>query len=171
VVGSRRAADGLPVPLRAFAVTAPSGSGHAVPVVEIARSGNGTLALRGPMVPRHPFPPGAARLGTPHLKADAEGFVDTFYPCRLDWTEGTVEVTGPPPSVVSVGSYRFALSELERLVRRIDSSAFVAALPDALAGHRLAGISGSGGAQAVLAELGVNPLIVDAFHDSNPKAA
>jgi len=47
----------------------------------------------------------------------------------------------------------------------------VAALPDALAGHRLAGISGSGGAQAVLAELGVNPLIVDAFHDSNPKAA
>jgi len=63
------------------------------------------------------------------------------------------------------------LSELEGLVRRIDSSAFVAALPDALAGHRLAGISGSGGAQAVLAELGVNPLIVDAFHDSNPKAA
>jgi len=135
VVGSRRDADGLPVTLRAFAVMAPSGSAHAVPVVEIARSGNGTLAVRGPMVPRHPFPPGAARLGTPHLKADAEGFVDTLYPCRLDWTEGTVEVTGPPPSVVSVGSYRFVLSELEGLIRRTDSSAFVTALPDALAGH------------------------------------
>ena len=42
------------------------------------------FALRGPMVPRHPFPPGAERLGSPHLKADPEGFVDTFYPCRLD---------------------------------------------------------------------------------------
>ena len=80
-------------------------------------------------------------------------------------------MTGPPPSVVSVGSYRFALSELERLVRRIDSSAFVTALPDALAGHRLAGISGSSGAHAELAELGVNPLIVDAFDDSSSKAA
>ena len=74
VVGSRRAADGQPVPLPAFAVTAPSGSARAAPVVEIARTGNGTLALRGPMVPRHAFPPGAARLGTPHLKV----FVDTF---------------------------------------------------------------------------------------------
>jgi hypothetical protein len=40
-----------------------------------------------------------------------------------------------------------------------------------LAGHRLAGIFRQRRAQAVLAELGVNPLIVDAFHDSNPKAA
>jgi len=30
---------------------------------------------------------------------------------------------------------------------------------------------GSARARAELAELGVNPLIVDAFHDSNPKAA
>jgi hypothetical protein len=58
---------------------------------------------------------------------------------------------------------------LEALVRRTDSSAFVTALPDALAGHRLAGISGGGGARAELADLGVNPLIVDAFHDGNPK--
>ena len=56
---------------------APRGSANAVPVAEIARTAAGTLALRGPMVPRHPFPPGAERLGTPHLKADAEGFVDT----------------------------------------------------------------------------------------------
>ena len=63
------------------------------------------------------------------------------------------------------------LSELEGLVRRIDSGAFVTALPDALAGHRLAGISGHGSARAELATLGVNPLIADAFHDNNPKAA
>src|SRR5205085_7772835 len=84
VVGSRRNADGLPVRLPAFAVTAPSGSAHAMPVVEIARTGTGTLALRGSMLPRHPFPPGADRIGMPHLKADTGGFVDTFYPCPVD---------------------------------------------------------------------------------------
>jgi hypothetical protein len=122
------------------------------------------------MVPCHPFPPGADQFGAPHLKADTEGFVDTFYPCRLDWAEDTLEVTGPPPSVVSVGSYRFVLSELEALVRRTDGRAFVTALPDALAGHRLAGMS-AGGVRAELAELGVNSLIVDALDDSSPKAA
>jgi hypothetical protein len=171
VVGSRRDAHGMPVSLRAFAVTAPSSSARAEPVVEIARTGNGTLAFHGPMVPRHPFPPGADRLGTPHLRADAEGFVDTFYPCRIDWAEDTLEVTGPPPSVVSVGFYRFVLSELAGLVRRTDGRASVTALPDALAGHRLAGISGSDVVRAGLAELGVNPLIVDAFDDGSPQAA
>ncbi len=171
VVGSRRDTEGLPVPLRAFAVTAPSNSGRAEPVLEIARTGNGTLAFRGPMVPWQPFPPGADRLGTPHLRADSEGFVDTFYPCRIDWAEDTLEVTGPPPSVVSVGSYRFVLSELAGLVRRTGGQASVTALPDALAGHRLAGISGSNVVRAGLAELGVNPLIVDAFDDGNPQAA
>ena len=123
------------------------------------------------MVPRHPFPPGADRLGAPHLKADVEGFVDTFYPCRVDLADDTLAVTGPPPTVVSVGSYRFVLSELAGLVRRTDGRAFVTALPDALAGHRLAGISGSGVVRTGLAELGVNPLIVDAFDDGSPQAA
>ena len=77
---------------------------------------------------------------------------------------GTVTVTGPPPGIVSVGGYRFVLRELEDLVRRADGGAFVTALPDALAGHRLAGISGGrGDMRAALAGLGVNPLVADAF--------
>ena len=73
-------------------------------------------------------------------------------------------MTGPPPGIVSVGGYRFVLSELEKLVRRIDGGAFVTALPDALAGHRLAGTPGSNrDIRPALAELGVNPLIADAF--------
>ena len=163
LIGSRRDADGLPVALPGIAVMAPRGSANAVPVVEIARTGTGTLALRGPMVPRHAFPPGAERSASPHLKADAEGFVDTFYPCRLDRMTGTVTVTGPPPGIVSVGGYRFLLNELEDLVRRANGGAFVTALPDALAGHRLAGISGGGDVRTTLAGLGVNPLLVDAF--------
>ncbi|MEA2980462.1 MAG: hypothetical protein QOF09_2285 [Alphaproteobacteria bacterium] len=164
LVGSRRAADGLPVPLPAFALMAPRDSASAVPVAEIERTATGNLALRGPMVPCYPFPPGAERLGLPYLKTDAEGFVDTFYACRINRTMATVAVIGPPPGLVSVGGYRFVMRELEAMVRRTDGDAFVTALPDALAGHRLAGIaSGGGDMRAALAALGVNPLVADAF--------
>lgn len=161
LLGSRRGADGAAVRCRCLRSWRRA---DRPTVADIARSASGTLSLRGPMVPRHPFPPGADRFSPPHRKADPEGFVDTFYPCRLDRISGTVTVTGPPPGVVSVGSYRFVLSELEDLVRRADNGAFVTALPDALAGHHLAGISGSGGdMRTTLAALGVNPLVADAF--------
>jgi hypothetical protein len=76
----------------------------------------------------------------------------------------TVTITAPPPGIVSVGGYRFVLSELEALVGRANGGAFITALPDALAGHRLAGISGGqGDIRAALAGNGVNPLIADAF--------
>jgi len=171
LIGSRRDAGGLPSPLPAHTAMAPSGSASAVLIVEIARTAVGTLSLRGPMVPRHPFPPGAERGSAPHLKPDDAGFVDTFYPCRLDRMMGTVAVTGPPPGIVSVGGYRFVLSELEQTVRSAGGGAFVTALPDALAGHRLAGISSDGQARAALAGRGVNPLLSDAFRDPPADAA
>jgi hypothetical protein len=164
LIGSRRDADGLPVALPAFAVTAPRGSANPVPIVEIMRTGTGTLAVRGPMVPRHAFPPGTERLGSPHLKADDEGFVDTFQSCRIDRMTGTVELTGPPPGVVDVGSYRFLLTDLDDMVRRASGGAFITALPDALSGHRLAGVSGTGDdVRTTLIGIGANPLIAGAF--------
>ena len=72
-------------------------------------------------------------------------------------------LTGPPTGIVSVGSYRFVMSDVQNLVGGLDDRAFILALPDALAGHRLAGISGDADVAAALAELGVNPLIADAF--------
>jgi hypothetical protein len=146
LTGSRRAAAGLPIPLSAGA--------------EIARNQAGTLSLRGAMVPRHAFPPGASSM--PRLCADASGFVDTGYPCRIDATD-TVVLTGPPPGIVSVGSYRFVTSYVQNLVGGLDDRAFILALPDALAGYRLAGITGGADVAAALAGLGVNPLIADAF--------
>jgi hypothetical protein len=146
LIGSRRAADGLPIPLSAGA--------------EIARTQSGTLSLRGGMVPRHAFPPAASSL--PRLCADADGFLDTGYPCRID-AAGTVVLTGPPIGIVSVGSYRFVMSEVQNLVGGLDDRAVILALPDALAGHRLAGISGDADVAAALTERGVNPLIADAF--------
>jgi hypothetical protein len=169
LIGTRRGADGLPVALPAGVARAPSHSANGVTVAELARSMAGTIALRGPMVPQHPFPPGV--MAEPRLKADAGGFVDAGYPCRIDAITGTLAVTGPPPGIVSVGSYRFVTSDLQNVVERADPGAFLTALPDALAGHRLAGISGGGDTRAAVAELGVNPLIAEAFRGPVSKRA
>ena len=91
------------------------------------------------MVPRHPFPPGAERAAMRCFMPDAAGFADTGYPCRADRDSGELSITGPPPGIVSVGGYRFKLEQLQELVGRTDPDAILAALPDALAGHRLAG--------------------------------
>jgi len=83
---------------------------------------------------------------------------------------GTVTVTGPPPGMISVGGYRFVMSELEDIVRRAHSGGSVTAFPDALAGHRLAGIAGGRDEiiRLALGGLGVNPLLVEAFQPSQP---
>lgn len=158
LIAARRGADGLPAPLRLGMVRAPSGSPHAITVAETEQTRTGTLALRGLMVPRHAFSlPGAVG------GADPQGAVDTFYPCRVEPAEGTIALTGPPAGVVSVGAYRFVATEVERLVGRVDTSAVITALPDALAGYRLAGVSGMAGTRTAIAALDRNPLIAGAF--------
>ena len=49
-------------------------------------------------------------------------------------------VTGPPPGIISFGGYRFVVRELHDWCARPENGAgSLAVLPDALAGHRLAG--------------------------------
>jgi hypothetical protein len=163
LIGVRRGADGLPAPVPLGTVKAPSGSPHAMTVAETERTNTGTLALRGPMVPRYPF---AATDGGGVSGLDVQSAANTFYPCRADPVAGTVTVTGPPAGVVSVGAYRFVTGEVERLVGRVDTTAVITALPDALAGYRLAGVSGMAGTRVALAALDLNPLIAGAFAGS-----
>ena len=172
MLGSRRDVVGRPDPLPAGEVMVPRGSAHAVLLAKVARTQAGTLALRGPMVPKHAFPPGAERLNIPHLKADPHGFVDTRYACRHDRGSDTFVVTAPPPGLVTVGGYRFVLHDIEQVVRRASEGAALTALPDAVAGHRLAGIAAEAeDVRNALTEIGVNPLLTDAFRDRRPKAA
>jgi hypothetical protein len=131
-------------------------------LVEAARTREGTLALRGPMVPRFPFPPGATP--APGAAIDADGFLDTFYPCRVAGGSGTLVVTGPPAGMVSMGGYRFPLARLQETVSQLEPGARLAAFPDGLAGQRVAGSSAHRDAmRAALAELGFNPLVINAF--------
>jgi hypothetical protein len=170
LIAANRCADGrpaglMPGPARRThdSATRDGGTPDSGPLlIEAARTRGGTLALRGPMVPRFPFPPGAS----PALQTavDADGFLDTFYPCRVAGGSGALVVTGPPAGVVSMGGYRFPLARIQEAVSQLEPGAMLAAFPDGLAGQRLAGIAVRRDAiRAALAELGLNPLVVDAF--------
>jgi acyl-coenzyme A synthetase/AMP-(fatty) acid ligase len=163
VIATRRGASGKPAPVAFGPITAPRGAPGAVLVGELARTEMGTVALRGPMVPRHPFPPGAERSGLPYFKA-VNGAVDTSYTCRVDPDTNTITVTGPPAGVIGVGGYRFILRDLEDLVVGIDGGGCIAALPNSLCGHQLAGSAANAEAvRTALTGQGVNPLVVAAF--------
>lgn len=161
LIAARRAAQGEPAAIRIGPLTAPRHAAQGMLVGEIARTNAGTLALGGPMVPRHPFLPGEH---ASCWKADAAGLVDTGYPCRID--EDQIVVSGPPPGTVSVGGYRFVASELQELARQAAPEASIMALPEAFAGHRLTGVAADCAAvRETLAARGVNALVAGAFRE------
>jgi non-ribosomal peptide synthetase component F len=169
LIAARRSPTGEPTPVFFGPVPAPRGASGAFIVAEARRTDKGTLALAGPMVPRWAFPPGAEQSALPLLSVSADGFVDTGYPCQTG-PGNVMTVSGPPPALVTVGGYRFVARDLDAAVRGLESGATLAALPDALAGQRLAGAAGEHGqVQAALMEAGLNPLLAGAFGE--PAAA
>ena len=124
------------------------------------------------MVPHHAFPPGIERSGLPHFAIGPGGFVDSGYACRGDSTGKALIVTGPPAELVSIGGYRFPLHDLTELIRRVDPTATLAALPDPLTGQRLIGNTADRGTmQAALGAVGVNPLVAAAFRERSVQTA
>lgn len=126
---------------------------------------HGTLALRGAMVPVAAYAPQRpSREGfAPHAMPD---HVDTGYAARLDRTTGAICITAPPSGVVSVGGYRFLTNDLNDWAQRLPQGGMLTALPDRVSGHRLAGrASDNSRARTALAQLGLNPLMVEAFRD------
>jgi acyl-CoA synthetase (AMP-forming)/AMP-acid ligase II len=169
---ARRGPGGRPCPMSAGPIVAPRGSADGVVVAELTRTQAGTVALRGPMVPHHSFPPGIEASGLPHFKIGAHGLVDSGYTCRVDSVTNAIVITGPPSGIVSVGGYRFPLHDLQEIITRVDSRATVAALPDPIIGQRLIGNAVDRHTmQAALDLVGVNPLVVAAFRDRSGVAA
>jgi len=168
---ARRDADGKPQVIPFGVVSAPREPKGTVVALEIMATASRTLALRGPMVPRAPFPPEAERVGLPHFKVAPSGFVDTGYACRPN--SPTMVLTAPPQGLVSIGGYRFIVRDLHDFVDRVeDGGGTLAVLPDVLAGHRLAGIAADHDMlEAGLAKLGANPLLVGAFRKRRRSAA
>ena len=124
----------------------------------------GTLALRGAMVPVAAYaPPRRPGLAPQPPQTD---YVDTGYAARLDRRTGVISITAPPSGVVNVGGYRFLANDLNDWAQRLPQGGMLTALPDRVSGHRLAGrASDNARARAALAQLGLNPLMVEAFRD------
>jgi hypothetical protein len=163
VLAMRRVND-RPTPLGIGPVTAPRGSPGALNVAEVARTAVGTIALRGPLVPKFPLPFEIDLAARPAFAVGADGFADTGLPCTLDPATRTLAISGPPAGIVGVGGYRFAERMLDELAAEAAPSGRIEVRPDALAGRRLAGSARD--AERVREELsqrGVNPLIVAAF--------
>jgi AMP-binding enzyme len=137
---------------------------------EIMLTPKGTLGLRGPMVAvaayAPPPPPSDSLMAPP-----PRDYVDTEYAARIDKSTGAISITAPPSGVMSVGGYRFLASDLQEWSRRLGQGALITALPDRLSGHRLAGrAQDNARAREALLELGLNPLMVEAFRDRSSVA-
>lgn len=127
----------------------------------------GTLALRGAMIPVAAYAPQRRprETFTPQAVLD---HVDTGYAARLDRKTGAICITAPPSGVLNVGGYRFLANDLNDWAQRLPQGGMLTALPDRVSGHRLAGrASDNARARAALAQLGLNPLMVEAFRTSS----
>ncbi len=162
---ARRRADGAPAPILPGPHCAPRDIPGSSIAGEIFLTSRGTLALRGPMVAPMayaPAPPSRDSL-VPQPPRD---YVDTDYAARLDRSTGAICITAPPSGVMAVGGYRFLSQDLQQWAKRLGQGALLTALPDRLSGHRLAGrAQDNARAREALAELGLNPLMVEAFRD------
>jgi hypothetical protein len=169
--GARRIAeDGSPALIK----PGPHGAPRELPgssiAGEILLTPRGTLGLRGPMVPvaayAPPPPPSDSLIASP-----PRDYVDTDYAARLDRVTGAINITAPPSGVMAVGGYRFLAQDLQEWARRLGQGALLTALPDRLSGHRLAGRAlDNARARDALTELGLNPLMVEAFRDRSSAA-
>ena len=161
----RTAADGSPAPIKPGAHGAPREVPGTSIAGEILLTPRGTLGLRGPMVPvaaYAPPPPPSDSL----IAATPRDYVDTDYAARLDRVTGAINITAPPSGVMAVGGYRFLAQDLQEWARRLGQGALLTALPDRLSGHRLAGRAiDNARARDALTELGLNPLMIEAFRD------
>jgi hypothetical protein len=162
---ARRAADGAPARILPGPHSAPREVPGSSISGEILLTPKGTLALRGPMVTPSAYapapPPGDSLMAQP-----PRDFVDTDYAARLDSSTGAICITAPPSGIMAVGGYRFLSQDLQEWARRLGQGALLTALPDRLSGHRLAGrAQDNARAREALAELGLNPLMVEAFRD------
>ncbi|MGV7216775.1 AMP-binding protein [Bradyrhizobium sp. UFLA05-112] len=163
--GVRRGEDGMPVPVMPGPHGAPREQSGSSVAGEILLTPKGTLGLRGPMVPIAAYAP-PQPLGDTLSAQPPRDYVDTGYAARLDRPSGAICITAPPSGIMAVGGYRFLSNDLQEWARRLGQGALLTALPDRLSGHRLAGrAQDNARAREALGELGLNPLMVEAFRD------
>jgi hypothetical protein len=163
-----RGDDGAANPFLPGPQRAPRDAEDASITGEILLTPKATLALRGPMVPVAAYAPSALS-GNSLIAQPQIDHVDTGYAARLDRATGALCITAPPSGIIAVGGYRFLAHDLQEWAKRLGQGALLTALPDRLSGHRLAGrAEDNARAREAFSELGLNPLMSEAFRDRAP---
>jgi hypothetical protein len=166
--GACRGDDGMPLPILLGPHAAPRDTPDASITGEILLTSKGTLALRGPMIPVPAYAPSAPS-GNSLIAEPPLDYVDTGYAARIDRASGAICITAPPSGIMAVGGYRFRAHDLQEWAKRLGQGALLTALPDRLSGHHLAGrAEDNSRAREALSELGLNPLMSEAFRDRSP---
>ena len=168
--GARRGEDGAPGAIKPGPHGAPREHAGSTVAGEILLTPKGTLGLRGPMVTPAAYAPPPPPSDSPTVQPPRD-YVDTEYAARIDRQSGAICITAPPSGIMAVGGYRFLAQDLQNWSKRLGQGALLTALPDRLSGHRLAGrAQDNARAREALAELGLNPLMVEAFRDRTTPA-
>ncbi len=139
-----------------------SGGGQSPLLVESRIGADGTLELRGAMVPQLAFPPGAENGLPPFWSVDAEGFHRTGFPAAADKARKTVTTGSREPGIVSIGGRRFPEAGLRAAYAEAGGEIAPVVRPDPLLGERVSGVVGDGraivGLAARLVDSGLTPL-------------
>ena len=160
LLAARRAPSGRTLPWPVGPLTIANGGAECA---HVAITPGGTLGIRGALVASRFTPYEVDAVAEPSA---ASGHIDTGYGCRMIADDNALVVTTPPVGLIAVGGYRFAMHDLQHMVRGIDGNSVLAALPHALAGHRLAGhATDPVTMREMLQTMGVNPLLTAAFRD------
>ncbi len=151
-----------PVPIGETPATA-----NAPVVIETKRLADGTLAVRGAMVPDKTFPE-SARADASQIEFDLDGFVRTNLRCHAIGSSG-LSIEASPDGIVAIGGLRYGLDDLTMRVAKASPGSTLVAERDSLLGTRLAVESNDPPtARKKLDEAGQSRLI---FEGVRPRAA
>jgi AMP-binding enzyme len=136
-------------------------------VIETKRLADGTLAVRGAMVPDKTFPE-SARADSSQIEFDLDGFVRTNLRCHAIGSSG-LSIEASPDGIVAIGGLRYGLDDLTMRVAKASPGSTLATERDSLLGVRLAVESNDPpAARKTLDEAGQSRLI---FEGVRPRAA
>ena len=152
-VALHRAGD-CPAPIPVGRASFP-GQAEAPVGIETRLEPDGTVSLRGAMVPHQVFALG----GKPVISKD--GFVPTHCHCRVEGM--SVVIDSAPAGVAVVGGLRFALDDLKTRIAAVAAGATVSYIPDPVLGGRLViEADDPAAAAAALEAAGFARIVVDA---------
>jgi len=166
----RRIAKVMPSPIQIGEISAPAESKNGPIVIETKLLGDGTLAVRGAMVPTKPFF-SSGRANVAQLEFDTDGFVRTNLRCHVVGSAGLM-IEAAPDGVLNIGGLRYGIDDLTMQVVKASPGSRVTKVSDAMLGTRLViEVVNSQAATKALDEAGLSRLIIEGVKEQSAARA